>query len=457
MSTQRTHNFPLAPGAASCLILLGSLAVPASAQQPVQRRIALERHFTVAPHALSPVVFQTEPDAACDLHLAGVNDPAQTMKLYANIEGYVQFHFTPAEDAQDVQLQLDCATADAVTTHPVHLRIGSSPTADMPASETSFPAPKGSTVLAALTDESARQLSDQEILARGYSPRPDATGSREAYALWLATFSRPITMLPQHSGSQSVVYHSPHTIEAGPGASQNWSGYVANGTPGSYLLVQGWWNVPEIVGAEAGHQSSALWVGLDGYFLKDLVQAGTEQDVLDQPSGTTYNYYAWTEVVPNQPEQQRFNVNPGDTMTVQVWVGDATGDPTLSGNTAWFWVEDFTTNTGAKYSTPLDGATKGTAFLGSTAEWIMERPCLANCKLAPSSWALADLADYSNATMYYAWVATPTGTVIPYAKAENVRLNMYENYIAYPDNNWLSTVYGTSNNEKMQFFWKTYH
>ncbi len=33
----------------------------------------------------------------------------------------------------------------------------------------------------------------------------------------------------------------------------------------------------------------------------------------------------------------------------------------------------------------------------------------------------------------------------------------YENYLAYPENNWLSTVYGTSNNEKMQFFWKNYH
>ena len=54
MSTQRTHNFPLAAGAASYLILLGSFAVPASAQQSVQRRIAPERHFTVAPHALSP-------------------------------------------------------------------------------------------------------------------------------------------------------------------------------------------------------------------------------------------------------------------------------------------------------------------------------------------------------------------------------------------------------------------
>jgi hypothetical protein len=243
-------------------------------------------------------------------------------------------------------------------------------------------------------------------------------------------------------------------IEAGPGASANWSGYVANGTPGSYLLVQGWWNVPEIVGAELGHQDSSLWVGLDGYFLKDLVQAGTEQDVVDSPSsGTAYNYYAWTEVVPNQPEQPQFNVNPGDTMTVEVWVGDSTGNPTLTGNTAWFFVGDVTTNTAAKYSTPLGG----TKFLGSTAEWIMERPCLAHCNLAPSSWALSDLADYSNATMYYASVETPATTVIPYAKAENVRLNMYNNYHAYPDNNWLSTVYGTSNNEKMQFFWKNFH
>ena len=129
-------------------------------------------------------------------------------------------------------MQLDCATTGAVTTHPVHLHIGSSPAADMPAPMTSIPAPKGSRVLPALTDESARQLSDQEIVALGYSPRPDPAESPEAYTPgWLETYSRPITMLPPQSVRQSAIRHTLPSVEAGFFSSANWSGYVAQSVP----------------------------------------------------------------------------------------------------------------------------------------------------------------------------------------------------------------------------------
>jgi hypothetical protein len=81
-------------------ISLGGLAISASAQNPISPRIVAERHFTVAPHALNRVVLQTEPEAACSLHPAGDKDPAKTMTLYANIEGYVQFHFIPNEETE---------------------------------------------------------------------------------------------------------------------------------------------------------------------------------------------------------------------------------------------------------------------------------------------------------------------------------------------------------------------
>ena len=449
-----TYSLPLAACAA---IVLGGFAVPASAQNPIPPRIVPEKHFTVAPHALNRVVLQTEPEAACDLHVAGDNDPAKTMKLYANIEGYVQFHLTPNEETEDVPLQLDCATAGAVTTHPVHLHIGSSPTPDMPAPMTSIPASKGSRVLPALTDESARQLSDQEIVALGYSPRPDPAESPEAYTKWLETYSRPITMLPPQSVRQSGIRHTLPSVEAGYVSNSHWSGYVAQSVPSSYIVVNGSWRVPAI-GSEKSlsiiPQQSTLWVGLDGYGgLSDLVQAGTEQDFV----GILYNYYAWTEVVPNQLEQPRFYVNPGDDMFVEVWVGDSTGDPKPSGNTAWFQVVDTTQSLGGQYSTPL----AGTSFSGSTAEWIMERPCAANCSGPSSGWVFNDLANYGSVVMSDALVQTPKDVglkkVIDYSTAENVRINMYNDYLNFADNNWLSTVYSTSSKFSMQFIWQNNH
>ena len=437
-------------------ISLGGLAVPASAQNPIAPRIVAERHFTVAPHTLNRVVLQTEPEAACSLHPAGDNDPAKTLTLYANIEGFVQFHFIPIEETEGGRLQLDCTTADAVTTHPVHLHIGSSPTADMPAPMTSIPAPKGSRVLPALTDESARQLSDQEIVALGYSPRPDPVESLDAYTKWLETYSRPLTMLPPQSVRQSAIGHTPPSVD-GFLSNSHWSGYVAQGAASSFIRVNGWWHVPHIGNYESLsiNQRSSLWVGLDGFSTNDLVQAGTEQAIVFITFGYIYDYYAWTEVVPNQSEQSQFSVNPGDQMAVTVWVGDSTGAQTPSGHTAWFQVVDQTLSQGGTYSTPL----AGTSFSGNAADWIMERPCVANCFGPASGWVFPDLAHYGPIEITDAWVQTPTSgnKVIDYSTAENVRINMYNQNLNFPDNDWLSTVYSTSSPTAMDFLWKNYH
>jgi hypothetical protein len=140
--------------------VLGGLATPTAAQNPPVTHTVPERHFTVPPDVPTAVVVQTEPDAACDLHAAGVNNPSQTVRFYGNSEGYVRFHFTPLQDVQDAYLQLDCTAAGMVTTHPVHLRVAASPTEDMPAPARSIPAPAGSTIRPALTDEAAQLLSD---------------------------------------------------------------------------------------------------------------------------------------------------------------------------------------------------------------------------------------------------------------------------------------------------------
>jgi hypothetical protein len=433
-------------------LLLGSLAAPASAQNRPMARVAPEKHFTIPAGVPTPVVLLTEPDAACDLHDAGVNDPSQTMRLYGNIEGYIRFHFTPKQDIQDAYLQLDCTTQAAVTTHPLHLRIAASPTADMPAPERAVPAPRGSKIRPALTAEAARQLSDEEIRAQGYPSRPNTTESAEDYAKWLNRVSRPVTILPPNSVSRTGVSHSLQGVAETTGDNSHWSGFVAQGPSGSFREVEGSWSVPLVwgPGPTPAPSYSSIWAGLDGLPSNDVVQAGTEQDVTVTKQGEVASFYAWTEVWPQQPTAHKvFSVSPGDLIVVDVFVGDSQGNVDPSGNYAWFTIQDQTSWETFTGSTKLNA---GFGFSATSAEWIVERPLVGG--------TFPELSDYSSVLLTGAWVLPAKGTtLIPYSKAENLQLTMRgSNWAPWYDNNVLSTVAGDPYCPTcMNFYWKNFH
>ena len=298
---QMTHNVPIALCAA---ILMSSLAVPGSAQNAV---IAPEQGFTIPPNVQTPVVLQTQPDAACDLHLPGVNDAAQSMRLYANEEGYVRVHLNIQEGSQeDQRVQLDCAAGGTVTTYPVRLRAAVSATADMPAPQAYVPTPKAARVLPALTEATAQQFSDQYLASLGYPPRPDATASPDRYAKWLDRVSRPVTLLPPHLVSNPNITRRRRGVETGVEANtlettNNWSGQELRYKSNSYFEIDGDWNVPSVVGEVGKATYSTMWIGMDGDSNNpldpkagnDLVQVGTEQDYSDLGGGIgAANYYA---------------------------------------------------------------------------------------------------------------------------------------------------------------------
>jgi hypothetical protein len=345
------------------------------------------------------------------------------MKLYANSEGYLLVHVNARQDAQeeveDVRVKLDCA-ADQVVTYPLHLRVGASPTAEMPAPERTVPMPKNARILPALTDADARQLSDSDLIKLGYPPRPPAA-SPNNYAQWLQLVSRPITLLPPDSVSRPDISHSKGGVQAGPSlgclpglpcarpsTSPSWSGLEAKAANGTYYSVQGYWQVPS-VGAD-GHchwgssgavgcdtDLSAFWVGLDGDNTVDLVQAGTEQQYDEiQPGMGFAAYDAFTEVVPNEGVTQplNFKPSPGDNMFVGVWIGDVNGYINPNGTYAWFYVYDVSQSNAIQCRTPLNGI----YFNGSEAEWIMERPKNLN------NGSYFDLANYQSAQMSEAGV-----------------------------------------------------
>jgi hypothetical protein len=464
---QITRNLQLAACGAFNLVLLGSLAVPAEAQKLMPRRIAPERGFTVTANAQTPMVLKTEPDSACDLHPPGDNDAAHTMRLYATREGYIRVYVSVKQASeQDTRLQLDCTTAEAATTYPIRLRTGSAPTSDMPAPDSSVPAPRGSTVLPALTEEAARQLSDSDVIALGYPPRPDSAAFPEHYAKWLDMVARPITMVPPDSGARSDHSHAPGLVEAGTvaqagvGTSSNWSGYELAGPSHTYEVVQAEWNVPMVPVAlgEPGHStSSAFWIGLDGASKSDvpLLQAGTEQDVVDSFLLTLSNYYSWTELVPTQPTEVPTSVavKPGDDVLVYVAIGNAAGNPNPYGSFFHAWISNNTTHVGTHVTTPLGGLT----YIGSHAEWIMERPCLSACgSITPG---FADLANYVVAFMTNASAKTVPGTWVPAGGAGSTQFFMYENLDPHPDNNVLSVAAAITSGSSslVQFNFSNWH
>jgi hypothetical protein len=343
-------------------------------------------------------------------------------------------------------VQLDCTESGKVVRYPLHLRAASSPTEDMPAPSSVVPAPKGSRVLPALTEEEAQQLSDEELLGRGYLPRPDAVSSPDEYAVWRDRVSRPMTLIPPHPVSWSDISHSGN-VQEGAYTSANWSGYEAHGTKRSYDAVQGEWGVPPIVLAESGYTTySSMWVGLDGDGVSDLVQAGSEQDAFEIFGILFASYSTWTELLPNQPTSQGtgLGVNSGDDILVSVYIGDSTKHRNQNGSYAWFSIWDFTSSQAVLISTALSG----TYFKGSEAEWIMERPTV--------SGVYSELSCYLLAFMYNAGADTTTNKYKKYDTIQNRQIAMYEEHNPQPDNHLLSSV-GPFGTDQMQFIWSNFH
>jgi len=117
---------------------------------------------------------------------------------------------------------------------------------------------------------------------------------------------------------------------------------------------------------------------------------------------------------------------------------------------AWFNIFDETLGLGENLSTKLP---KGFGFNGNSAEWIVERPFITVLGGYP------ELAHYASFELSSAVVLPTTATTsIPYSKAENQQITMYEEWNLQPDDNTLSTVSAVTGHDKsMQFLWKNFH
>lgn len=439
-------------------LLLCGLGISTSAQEAGSYKIAAEKGFTIVPNAQTPIVVQTMPDAACDLHSEAAGQLDHKLRFYANGDGYVMIHASSKQESEDgIHVQLDCQAKGKTVRYPLHLRASSFATPDHPAPQTVMPTPKGSHVMPALSAQEAEQLSDEELINHGFPPRPDASTSPDSYAKWRDLVSQPITMVAPHLVSRTDIVRSPSRqgqsqqqgVQNSFGSSANWSGYVDFGSYRGFTAVYGQWNVPTVVACESNTTTySSFWVGLDGDGLSDLVQDGTEHDCTDiWGIFNFYSYSAWEELLPNQQYEQTvsLSISPGDSFWALAFVGDAYHNYNPNGGYAWFNMWDLSKRQGVLVGQALNG----TFYYGYEAEWIMERPLLSNGNFA-------ELSDYSLALMSNPEILSSSFNWNYYTSYSNEELWMYNDYYNGNGNNLLSAAFG-GGPTAIYYYWYNFH
>src|SRR3984957_2825783 len=236
------------------------------------------RH-TLIPGISTHLVLQVMPDAICKLHSENERDPKNHLKLFSDPDGFVHFHARPsAEHSDPVKIVIECEVNGDIRTYPFEFRSNLRPTQNMPLPPdiATHPKPKADSIRPALSDDEIHNLSNVDLLKRGYPHRPDPKKALGAFHVWKRAVSTPVLVI-----KPSVIIHP--DIRAGSGEiSPNWSGIELRGNTGSFSLVNANWLVPFVFGNPADVLTySSFWVGIDGDNLFDLVQAGTEQNTID--------------------------------------------------------------------------------------------------------------------------------------------------------------------------------
>jgi hypothetical protein len=169
-------------------------------------------------------------------------------------------------------------------------------------------------------------------------------------------------MMPGPAGSARSL--GPESASAGPSAatgtitatiSENWAGYAAMGTAGTFTRVSASWAEPTVT-CGASETFSSFWVGLDGAGTDTVEQTGTEADCANGAA----TYQGWFEMFPSASVFYDNPVDPGDAMSASA-VANGGGSFTL------------TLTDSTQGWTKITRQTSDTAQLGS-AEIIAEAP-----------------------------------------------------------------------------------
>jgi Peptidase A4 family len=385
----------------------------------------------VYPETESLVTFQATPHAVCSLRHAARQD--HRLQLDADENGVVRFHAKAAKNAAPIEMMLEVGGGSGKkTVHTLELRADPTHSADAEPQMASA-SPRARNIRPALTGDQLK-LSNTDLLARGYPPRPDPAVSPSRHARWLRQVSQPFAAVdPTRIPHPGVSFAKSHpalklmapTLPLPPPVAHSmfnsnsgiWSGAYLSNPNGQFYSIQADWNVPGVFGLPNGPGYSAVaeWIGLDSSGT-DLYQAGTDSECFNfgEFGWVFTNYWIWIELLPFAPwGVPNFPVSPGDSISVDIFVADQSGmtwfqnqnegNGGLTGadDSVWFMLYNYTQGASFWGTLPVApvnlGGLQSTGFTGTTAEFIIERPT------DTSSNTPYPLASFGFATMQGCW------------------------------------------------------
>lgn len=400
-----------------------------------QIKVTRSNH-TVLPQVETRLSIHTHPKATC--HLYHDQFKHQRLQLDADDNGIIRFHARPHKDWQPIEIHVEFTGENGVLNrHTLTLRGDTNHQGPISPNEVDAH-PVGSLRPPLAGDPLA--LSNRELIAQGYPPRPDPTKSPARYARWHRRVSRPYTAvtprLVQHPdvsfshlrtadrvnaptlplppprlvrsiASPTLPLPPPLVRPAFNGNSNSWSGAFLNQPINQFSYIQADWPVPGVFAGPGApsYSAAAEWVGLDNSGT-DLYQSGTDSECVYFPffNWVFTDYWMWIETLPFAPwGVPNFPVSPGDSISVDIFVADENGQTwyqngswgglTPQDNSVWFMLYNntqFLSYWGTLPTAPqtLDGESS-TGYTGTTAEFILERPFYNGSQAALANFVFA--------------------------------------------------------------------
>jgi hypothetical protein len=342
------------------------------------------------------VSLSTTPGSRCSLP----DSAGKGMTIYADGEGHIQMYVRATGPSRGLNTQLSCVAGVSTTVFPLAYRTRSDNAVGIlpPAASSQLPlSPDDISAGISRLGFDPRTMSNDALLSHNLPARLNVPQNSDQYQGWLRAALTPTTEIVR-SGVPTDFYHgradmvgSSNSGDCGPAPgsgvgswpvdSYNWSGYEANGAQGTFGIVQAEWDMPSAATlVPSGSYMDSVWVGIDGGAshspypcTDDVFQTGTDTEVSSNGSYQTGTFWIFYEYFPN-PSNLAFYTAPYDTDYCDVQSAPKS-----------FYCKDETT--GATEVTSDSSA----SINGSTAEWIVERPCSGNCSTAtPTLWYLLD-------------------------------------------------------------------
>jgi hypothetical protein len=226
------------------------------------------------------------------------------------------------------------------------------------------------------------RATEAQLERYGLPARPDEKEEPELFRYWSWLLGPPFHAItpefPKRGSDLPVV----------PRYSRNWSGlYIVPQRPDKFVHVIGSWHVPQpslppVLPEDAvpgnDKYESSTWIGIDGhrrYPNSSMPQIGTSQSIKVAGGNTMVSTGAWWQwwSLDSQFPPQNTNNPPVPITNFPVAVGDeiSAGLTVQSTGDVHFYIKNHTTG---QFTTFLVIAPGPVLPLGSTAEWIMERP-----------------------------------------------------------------------------------